>query len=93
VSQQTGFCDQSYFGTVFRTLAKMTPLTYRRRFGDTPQPTTLRLCVTDHSTDFSWPLRRQGENDGHRSDFSQSAYLALTDGDTHNHKITKRRQN
>ncbi|MGD1081438.1 MAG: AraC family transcriptional regulator [Candidatus Sulfotelmatobacter sp.] len=31
VSQQTGFCDQSYFGTVFRALAKMTPLTYRRR--------------------------------------------------------------
>jgi AraC family transcriptional regulator, transcriptional activator of pobA len=46
VSQQTGFCDQSYFGTVFRELANMTPLTYRRRFGETPKSSTLSLCLS-----------------------------------------------
>ena len=32
ISQETGFCDQSYFGTVFRRLAGMTPAAYRRKF-------------------------------------------------------------
>jgi AraC-like DNA-binding protein len=32
ISQQTGFCDQSYFGTVFRRLIGMPPAAYRRRF-------------------------------------------------------------
>jgi AraC-like DNA-binding protein len=31
ISQQVGFCDQSYFGTVFRRTMGMTPATYRRR--------------------------------------------------------------
>ena len=30
VSLETGFCDQSYFGMVFRKYAHMTPLRYRR---------------------------------------------------------------
>lgn len=33
VSQETGFCDQSYFGLVFRRYAHLTPLGYRRTFG------------------------------------------------------------
>jgi AraC-like DNA-binding protein/quercetin dioxygenase-like cupin family protein len=59
VSQQTGFCDQSYFGTVFRALAKMTPLTYRRRFGNGLQPSAVSLCLTQHATTFppSFPVR------------------------------------
>jgi len=32
VSLETGFCDQSYFGLVFRKYAHMTPLRYRRCF-------------------------------------------------------------
>ena len=32
ISQMVGFCSQSYFGEVFRTLTGMTPGTYRRRF-------------------------------------------------------------
>ena len=32
ISQEMGFCDQSYFGTVFRRVVGMTPATYRRRF-------------------------------------------------------------
>jgi AraC-like DNA-binding protein/mannose-6-phosphate isomerase-like protein (cupin superfamily) len=32
LSQDMGFCDQSYFGTVFRRLVGMTPAAYRRRF-------------------------------------------------------------
>ena len=31
--QEVGFCDQSYFGSVFRKTVHMTPLEYRRRFG------------------------------------------------------------
>jgi AraC-like DNA-binding protein len=31
ISQQVGFCDQSYFGTVFRKIVGMTPVAYRRR--------------------------------------------------------------
>lgn len=32
ISQEVGFCDQSYFGTVFRKVVGMTPAIYRRRF-------------------------------------------------------------
>ena len=31
VSQAVGFCDQSYFGLVFRSLVHLTPLQYRRQ--------------------------------------------------------------
>lgn len=31
ISQEMGFCDQSYFGTVFRRMVGMTPAAYRRR--------------------------------------------------------------
>jgi AraC-like DNA-binding protein/mannose-6-phosphate isomerase-like protein (cupin superfamily) len=31
ISQQVGFCDQSYFGTVFRKIVGMTPAAYRKR--------------------------------------------------------------
>jgi len=41
ISQETGFCDQSYFGYVFRKVAHMTPMTYRRRFGNSPADTHL----------------------------------------------------
>ena len=34
IGQQVGFCDQSYFGTVFRRIVGMTPATYRRRSRD-----------------------------------------------------------
>jgi len=33
LSQEVGFCDQSYFGSVFRRTVQMTPLSYRRLFG------------------------------------------------------------
>ncbi|HLH34644.1 MAG TPA: AraC family transcriptional regulator [Alloacidobacterium sp.] len=36
ISQQVGFCDQSYFGTVFRRIVGMTPATYRRRMRNNP---------------------------------------------------------
>lgn len=32
ISHDLGFCDQSYFGAVFRKLVGLTPATYRRRF-------------------------------------------------------------
>jgi len=31
ISQQVGFCDQSYFGMIFRRIVGMTPVAYRRR--------------------------------------------------------------
>ena len=31
ISQQVGYCDQSYFGVIFRRTVGMTPVTYRRR--------------------------------------------------------------
>lgn len=42
ISQQVGFCDQSYFGTVFRKIAGMTPAAYRRRVRS--QPSTSQGC-------------------------------------------------
>ena len=35
ISHEIGFCDQSYFGMVFRRLVGMTPAAYRRRFRNT----------------------------------------------------------
>jgi len=31
ISQEVGFCDQSYFGTVFRKILGTTPAAYRRQ--------------------------------------------------------------
>lgn len=40
ISQETGFCDQSYFGMIFRRLVGMTPSAYRRQLcnDDAPPP-------------------------------------------------------
>jgi AraC-like DNA-binding protein/mannose-6-phosphate isomerase-like protein (cupin superfamily) len=56
ISQEMGFCDQSYFGTVFRRLVGMTPAAYRRRFRNkagssrphvTAAPTVWPAAATD----------------------------------------------
>lgn len=47
ISQQVGFCDQSYFGTVFRRIVGMTPATYRRRI--------LTSTVTDQRQPYHMP--------------------------------------
>ncbi len=36
VSHAVGFCDQSYFGLVFRRFAKLTPAQYRRLYSPSP---------------------------------------------------------
>jgi AraC family transcriptional activator of pobA len=36
IGQETGFCDQNYFGLVFRQLVGMTPLQYRRNTPGSP---------------------------------------------------------
>ena len=36
ISQEMGFCDQSYFGAVFGKLVGMTPAAYRRRYKNAP---------------------------------------------------------
>lgn len=53
ISQQVGFCSQSYFGEVFRVSAGMTPCTFRRRFG-----TKNRL---PQESDLSYPQLQAGE--------------------------------
>lgn len=45
LSQEVGFCDQSYFGSVFRKTVNMTPLTYRRRFGKSMADTHIHNTV------------------------------------------------
>ena len=47
ISQQVGFCDQSYFGTVFRRIVGMTPATYRRRMHDN--------TLVDHGQPYHMP--------------------------------------
>lgn len=37
ISQEVGFCDQSYFGLVFRQLVHMTPLQYRKTVHDSSE--------------------------------------------------------
>jgi len=46
ISQKVGFCDQSYFGTVFRRLVGLTPGAYRRRLLNR---TALDRGQTDHT--------------------------------------------
>ena len=43
--QEVGFCDQSYFGSVFRKTVRMTPLEYRRRFGSSTADTHIQHTV------------------------------------------------
>ncbi|HZN11966.1 MAG TPA: AraC family transcriptional regulator [Blastocatellia bacterium] len=42
VGQEVGFCDQSYFGLVFRKLTQMTPLQYKHQFTQSPAPAAER---------------------------------------------------
>jgi AraC-like DNA-binding protein/mannose-6-phosphate isomerase-like protein (cupin superfamily) len=37
ISQETGFCDQSHFGSTFRRMVGVTPRAYRRQYGETKQ--------------------------------------------------------
>jgi AraC family transcriptional activator of pobA len=46
ISQETGFCDQSYFGTVFRRLVGLTPAAYRRRFRTSDE---IAFKLVDHA--------------------------------------------
>jgi AraC-like DNA-binding protein len=48
ISQEVGFCDQSYFGMMFRKLANTTPMAYRRR--------SLRAADADLLIDHTAPL-------------------------------------
>jgi transcriptional regulator GlxA family with amidase domain len=38
IAAEVGFCDQSYFGLVFRRLRKQTPAAFRRRARSEPPP-------------------------------------------------------
>lgn len=51
ISLETGFCNQSYFGVIFRRVTGMTPLAYRLTHGGSPQtavspPSTVKMPPT-----------------------------------------------
>jgi AraC-like DNA-binding protein len=77
ISQQVGFCDQSYFGTVFRRIVGMTPATYRRcvrtnTLGDQRQPYHMPRLPADNKAalefgkDMPGPLDRSRHLSGAR---------------------------
>ena len=43
--QEVGFCDQSYFGSVFRKTVQITPLEFRRRFGSSTADTHIHRTL------------------------------------------------
>jgi AraC-like DNA-binding protein len=50
ISLETGFCNQSYFGVVFRRVTGMTPLAYRLRHGGSPLSGSFQTAVRPPST-------------------------------------------
>jgi len=80
VSQRTGFCDQSYFGTVFRSLSHMTPLTYRRRFGDADRAPTLKLSPSRRPMFSAWQFDAERETSPHDERLSPKPQLMLNGG-------------
>ncbi|MGD0224125.1 MAG: AraC family transcriptional regulator, partial [Terriglobia bacterium] len=62
ISQEVGFCDQSYFGLIFRRLIHMTPLQYRQSLAGakpesarSPHDSLLSLSNRTTSRDFANP--------------------------------------
>jgi AraC-like DNA-binding protein len=59
--QEVGFCDQSYFGAVFRKTVHMTPLEFRQRFRSSTADTHLHHTVQNPNAtivrDLTWPKR------------------------------------
>jgi transcriptional regulator GlxA family with amidase domain len=45
ISLETGFCNQSYFGVIFRRITGMTPLAYRFQTAVSP-PSTVKMPPT-----------------------------------------------
>jgi AraC family transcriptional regulator, transcriptional activator of pobA len=50
ISLETGFCNQSYFGVVFRRVTGMTPLAYRLQNEGSALPGSLQTAVSPPST-------------------------------------------
>jgi AraC family transcriptional regulator, transcriptional activator of pobA len=50
ISLETGFCNQSYFGAVFRRITGMTPLAYRLHDAGTALPGNFQTAVSPPST-------------------------------------------
>ena len=55
ISLESGFCNQSYFGVIFRRLTGMTPLKYRRQNGRVPLRSYYGSLRTTLSPPFSPP--------------------------------------
>jgi AraC-like DNA-binding protein len=50
ISLETGFCNQSYFGVVFRRITGVTPWAYRMQFGGSTTSSSLQTAVRPPST-------------------------------------------
>jgi len=56
ISQDVGFCDQSYFGMVFRRLVGITPAAYRRQFRNASAPNCGQMHHTAPISSGRFPL-------------------------------------
>jgi AraC-like DNA-binding protein len=56
ISYETGFCNQSYFGVIFRRVAGMTPLDYRRRSRGSQNPPPAAARLGDSELSQSLPM-------------------------------------
>jgi AraC family transcriptional regulator, transcriptional activator of pobA len=56
ISYETGFCNQSYFGVIFRRVAGMTPLDYRRRSRGSQNPPPAAARLGDSELSQSLPI-------------------------------------
>lgn len=56
ISHEIGFCDQSYFGMVFRRVVGMTPAAYRRRFRNTNAADCAQIHHTPSVASSRFPL-------------------------------------
>ncbi|MGB6726330.1 MAG: AraC family transcriptional regulator, partial [Terracidiphilus sp.] len=79
--QEVGFCDQSYFGMVFRKTVGMTPAEYRRRYranaAPAPPPLSPRLRFEDVRQRLSNNRKKTGCFTGIENSESQSAGPSL----------------
>ncbi len=69
IGQETGYCDQSHFGMVFRKLVGLTPLAYRRRSvkAELPGPRPLIAPQTRSTAVTKAPALTSGNNRSNRT--------------------------
>ena len=65
ISLETGFCNQSYFGVIFRRVTGMSPLAYRVNHGgtlQTPAPSTAKILPAPHPEQLGYTTSAESGN-------------------------------